>query len=101
MRRTLVSLPDGAWDAIDKELRTQLGNADSEIIRNIVLAYLIEKGYLLKNKGKKESVGNEQIASELEIHDEMITTLAEMLEEKGQLDYQAWERRVQKKLHKG
>ncbi|TLX66523.1 MAG: CopG family transcriptional regulator [Thaumarchaeota archaeon] len=43
MRRTLVSLPDGAWDAIDKELRPQLGNADSEIIRNIVLAYLIEK----------------------------------------------------------
>lgn len=100
MRRTLVSLPDGAWDVIDKELRVQLGNADSEIIRNIVLAYLIEKGYLLKNKGKKESVGNEQIASELEIHDEMITTLAEMLEEKGQLDYQTWERRVQKNLHK-
>jgi hypothetical protein len=100
MRRTLVSLPDGAWEAIDKELRIQLGNADSEIIRNIVLAYLIEKGYLLKSKVKKQSVGNEQIASELEIHDEMISTLAEMLEEKGQLDYQEWERRVQKKLHK-
>ena len=100
MRRTLVSLPDGAWDAIDKELRPQLGNADSEIIRNIVLAYLIEKGYLLKNKGKIESVGNEQIASELDIHDSMISTLAEMLEEKGHLNYQEWERRVQKKLHK-
>jgi hypothetical protein len=33
MRRTLVSLPDSAWDAIDKELRPQLGNADSEVIR--------------------------------------------------------------------
>jgi len=101
MRRALVSLPDGAWDAIDKDLRPQLGNADSEIIRNIVLAYLIERGYILKSKGKKESVGIEQIASELDIHDSMISTLAEMLEEKGQLDYQAWERRVQKKLHKG
>lgn len=101
MRRTLVSLPDGAWDAIDKELRPQLGNADSEIIRNIVLAYLIEKGYILKSKVKKESVGNEQIASELDIHDSMISTLAEMLEEKGHLNYQEWERRVQKKLHKG
>ena len=45
---------------------------------------------MLKNqKLKKESVGNEQIASELDIHDAMIITLAEMLEEKGQLDYQA------------
>jgi hypothetical protein len=100
MRRALVSLPDGAWDIIDT-LKPQLGNGDSEIVRNIVLAYFIEKGYLLKSKGKKESVGNEQIASELDIHDAMISTLAEMLEEKGQLDYQAWERRVQKKLHKG
>ena len=48
MRRALVSLPDGAWDVIDS-LRPQLGNADSEIVRNIVLAYFIEKGYLLKN----------------------------------------------------
>lgn len=99
MRRALVSLPDGAWDIID-QLKPQLGNGDSEIVRNIVLAYFIEKGYLLKSKGKKESVGNEQIASELDIHDSMITTLAEMLEEKGYLDYHAWEKRVQKKLHK-
>ena len=99
MRRTLVSLPDGAWDAIDKELRTQLGNADSEIIRNIVLAYLIEKGYLVKSKRKKEYAGNEQIASELDIHDVMISSLAEILEEKGQLNHDEWERRVQKKLH--
>jgi hypothetical protein len=98
MRRALVSLPDGAWNIIDT-LKPKLGNGDSEIVRNIVLAYFIEKGYLLKSKGKKESVGNEQIASELDIHDAMISTLAEMLEEKGHLDYQAWERRVQKKLH--
>ena len=99
MRRALVSLPDGAWDVID-QLRPQLGNADSEIVRNIVLAYLIEKGYLLKSKGKKQSFDNEQLASELDIQETMITTLAEMLEEKGQLDYQEWERRVQKNLHK-
>jgi biotin operon repressor len=54
----------------------------------------------LKSKGKKESIANEEIASELDIQETMITTLAEMLEEKGQLNYQEWERRVQKKLHK-
>lgn len=82
-------------------MQSKLGNADSEIIRNVVLACLIEKGYLSKSKGKKESIGNEQTASELDIHNAMISTLAEMLEEIGQSDYQAWERRVQKKLHKG
>jgi hypothetical protein len=100
MRRALVSLPDGVWDIID-QLKPQLGNADSEIVRNIVLAYFIEKGYVLKSKGKKQSINNEEIASELDIQETMITTLAEMLEEKGQLDYQEWERRIQKNLHKG
>lgn len=99
MRRALVSLPDGAWDIID-QLKPQLGNGDSEIVRNIVLAYFIEKGYILRSKGKKQTVDNEQIASELDIQETMITTLAEMLEEKGQLNYQEWERRVQKNLHK-
>jgi hypothetical protein len=48
----LVSLPDGAWNIIDT-LKPQLGGGDSEIVRNIVLAYFIDKGYLLKSKGKK------------------------------------------------
>jgi hypothetical protein len=64
-----------------------------------VIAYLIENGHLVKPKRKKDSTGIEQIASELDIHDVMISTLAEMLEEKGQLNHEEWERRVHKKLH--
>jgi metal-responsive CopG/Arc/MetJ family transcriptional regulator len=102
MRRALVSLPDGVWNVIDKELKGQIGDGDSEVIRNVVIAYLTEKGYLLKPKTTKAaaSVSTDQIASELDIHDNMISSLAEMLEEKGQLSYDEWERRVQKKLHK-
>lgn len=50
MRRVLVSIPDGAWEIIEKELKGKIGERDSEIIRNIVLVYLSEKGYLKKRK---------------------------------------------------
>ncbi len=98
MRRALVSLPDGVWNIIDKDLKGQIGDGDSEVIRNLVIAYLTEKGYLLKgNKG--EQIPNEQIVSELDIHDTMITALTEILEEKGQITQEEWEKRIQKKLH--
>lgn len=98
MRRALVSLPDGVWNIIDNDLKGQIGDGDSEVIRNLVIAYLTEKGYLLKgNKG--EPTSSDQIASELDIHDTMITSLTEMLEEKGHISQDEFERRVKKKLH--
>lgn len=96
MRRALVSLPDGVWKIIDEELKGQIGDGDSEVIRNLVIAYLTEKGYLLKGNREEQQ---DQIASELDIHDSMITALTEMLEEKGQLTLEEFERRVKKKLH--
>jgi hypothetical protein len=103
MRRALVSLPDGVWNIIDTDLKGQIGNGDSEVIRNLVISYLTEKGYLLKGKVNSEQQQQtdktEQIASELDIHDTMITALTELLEEKGQLNPNEWEKRVQKKLH--
>ena len=96
MRRALVSLPDGVWKIIHEELKGQIGDGDSEVIRNLVIAYLTEKGYLLKGNREEQQ---EQIASELDIHDIMITALAEILEEKGQLTQEEFERRVKKKLH--
>ncbi len=59
-RRTLVSLPDGVWKIIDNELKGQIGDGNSELIRNIAIAYLTEKGYLLK--GNKQQ--NDQLAAE-------------------------------------
>jgi metal-responsive CopG/Arc/MetJ family transcriptional regulator len=103
MRRALVSLPDGVWNIIDTDLKGQIGDGDSEVIRNLVISYLTEKGYLLKGKSiseqQQQTDKTEQIASELYIHDTMITALTELLEEKGQLNPNEWEKRVQKKLH--
>jgi hypothetical protein len=103
MRRALVPIPDGVWNIIDTDLKGQIGDGDSEVIRNLVISYLTEKGYLLKGKVNSEQQQQtdktEQIASELDIHDTMITALTELLEEKGQLNPNEWEKRVQKKLH--
>jgi hypothetical protein len=46
----LVSIPDGTWKIIQKKLKGRLGDKESELIRNIVLAYLSEKGYLKEEK---------------------------------------------------
>lgn len=80
------------------QLKGKLGDGDSEVIRNIVIAHLTEKGYLLKPKTPQASVS--QIADELDIHDTMLTSLVEVLEEKGQLRFDEWENRIKTKLHK-
>jgi hypothetical protein len=101
MRHAMVSLPEGIWNIIDNDLNGLIGDGDSEIIKNLVISYLTEKGYLLKDKKKGDShrTNTEQITSELGIHDSMIIALTEILEEKGQLNPEEWEKRVQKKLH--
>lgn len=50
MKRVLVSLPAGTWKIIENELKGKIGEKDSEMIRNIVLAYLSDQGYM-KKKG--------------------------------------------------
>jgi len=93
-RRALVTLPDGVWQVIDEQLKGKIGNGDSEVIRNIVTTYLLERGYLLKPKEKSASV--DQIAGELDIHDAMITSLVEVLERKGILKQEEWEQNIKK-----
>lgn len=95
-RRALVSLPEGVWKVIDTELKGKIGNGDSEVIRNMVLSYLTERGYLLKPK--REQVSTNQIAGELDVHDSMITSLAEILEKKGVITQDEWERQIKRKI---
>jgi predicted ArsR family transcriptional regulator len=95
-RRALVSLPEGVWKVIDEQVKDALGHGDSEVIRNIVMAYLLERGYLLKPKEKPAST--DQIASELDIHDAMITSLVEVLERKGILKQEEWEQNIKKRV---
>jgi metal-responsive CopG/Arc/MetJ family transcriptional regulator len=48
MKRVLVSLPSGVWKILNGQLKGTVGESDSEIVRNVVIAYLSEKGYLNK-----------------------------------------------------
>jgi hypothetical protein len=95
-RRALVSLPEGVWKVLDEQVKDALGHGDSEVIRNIVMAYLLERGYLLKTKEKPEST--DQMAGELDVHDAMITSLVEVLERKGILKQEEWEQNIKKKV---
>ncbi len=95
-RRALVTLPDGVWQTIDEQLKGKIGNGDSEVIRNIVTAYLLERGYLLKPKERFASI--DEVAGEIDIHDAMISSLVEVLEKKGILEEKDWEKNIKKKL---
>lgn len=50
MKRILVSLPNGIWKIVNEELKGKIGESDSEVVRNLVIAYLSEKGYLTKGR---------------------------------------------------
>jgi metal-responsive CopG/Arc/MetJ family transcriptional regulator len=48
-RTVLVTLPDWLWEKVEG-LRGEMGGKNSEIIRNITMAYLSEHGHLDKKK---------------------------------------------------
>lgn len=50
MKKVLVSLPEGIHAIIEKELMGRIGESKSGIIRNIVITYLKEMGYLDKKR---------------------------------------------------
>ena len=49
-KRILVSIPHRMWGIIEKNYKGKLGNNDSEVIRNILMLFLEEKGLLTKGE---------------------------------------------------
>lgn len=47
MKTVLVSLPEGVFDMI-LSLKGEMGETKSEVVRNIVIAYLSEQGFFSK-----------------------------------------------------
>lgn len=47
MKKILVSVPEGIFEMI-RGLKGELGESDSEVVRNIVIAYLSEQGFFSK-----------------------------------------------------
>jgi DNA-binding MarR family transcriptional regulator len=56
---------------------------------------LTERGYLLKPQNQQQ----QDIVTELDIHDSMIESLVDILEEKGLVNTDEWDRKTQKKLN--
>ena len=53
MKKILVSLPDGVVEILDKEVIGKLGEGYSDTLRQIIMNWLSEQGYLAKG-GKHE-----------------------------------------------
>lgn len=53
-KKVQVTFSDGQWRLVEK-LRGTIGDNESEIVRNIVIAYLSEKSYIKEEalKGNK------------------------------------------------
>ena len=49
MKKVLVSLPDGIYNMVH-DLKGNLGESDSEVVRTMVISFLSEKGYLNKKE---------------------------------------------------
>jgi len=47
MKTILVSFPEGIFETV-RGLKGELGDSNSEVVRNIVIAYLSEQGYFSK-----------------------------------------------------
>ena len=54
MKKILVSLPDGVVEILDKEIVGKLGEGYGDTLRNIIMNWLSEQGYLAKG-GKPKS----------------------------------------------
>ena len=51
MKKVLVSLPEGIFKLV-RELKGEIGDSDSEVIRTMVISFLSEKGYLAKKESE-------------------------------------------------
>lgn len=94
MRRALVTLPEGVWRIVD-ELKGTIGEGDSEVIRNIVIAHLSDKGILIPSYDIKATAS--KALEEIQTHYMMLTNLVELLEDKGIINHNELEKRIKSK----
>jgi metal-responsive CopG/Arc/MetJ family transcriptional regulator len=55
MKKILVSLPDGVVEILDKKVIGKLGEGTSDTLRQIIMNWLSEQGYLAKGGKHEES----------------------------------------------
>lgn len=97
MKRVFVSLPDGIWRIINKDFKKNMGDSESEIIRNIVIAYLSHRGYFINSQGYEDTA---EIHQKLSAYENMLYAMLELLEEKGTMTISDWEKKMKKNIAK-
>lgn len=98
MKRVFVSIPDGIWDIIEKDFKDKMGDSESEVIRNVVISYLSQRGYFINEKGQETA---SEISEKLLVLENMFFSMLETLEEKGTITYSEWESKMKKKISSG
>jgi hypothetical protein len=79
-RRAFVTLPQGVWDAIDN-MKGTLGDGDSEVIRNLLIAELTERGIILPSRPVRASL--DPVVGRYTELEQKFRRLLEQLEKKG------------------
>jgi len=67
MKKIIVSLPDGVVEILDKEIVGKLGEGYSDTLRQIIMNWLSEQGYLKATKQEGTELKNKQSEEEREI----------------------------------
>ncbi len=53
MKRVMVNFTEEQWEIIEK-LRGKIGKSDSELVKNIVIAWLSEKSFIKESAEEKD-----------------------------------------------
>lgn len=85
MKRIFVSLPDGVWNILKKDFMNKMGDSESEIIRNIVISYLSDRGYFINQKGHDNA---SEIKDKLIVTENLLESIIDALEEKTSITYE-------------
>jgi hypothetical protein len=94
MKRVFVSLPDGVWKIINKDFQ-KMGDSESEIIRNMIISFLSERGYFVNSKGYEDTT---EIHQKIDVLQKMLMSMIDVLEEKGVMAFPEWESKLKKKV---
>jgi|Deesub1362A_J573_1020465.scaffolds.fasta_scaffold00342_53 hypothetical protein len=57
-KRITVTVPEGTWEVIETNLKGVMGDKDAEILRNIIISWLVEHGFIKKKEVGKEEKNN-------------------------------------------
>jgi metal-responsive CopG/Arc/MetJ family transcriptional regulator len=98
MKKILVSLPDGVVETLDNELIGKVGQTRSDTLRTIIMNWLSQQGYLPKVENVKTSKVKRGPSEEIDLLDTMLSSLVELLEEKGILTQEEYEKRIMEKV---